>query len=79
VRKYIIVLCVLVGGCSLKSCGLVASTDQTTQDVRGDKNKSLVNDPTSINILAWTLGGSVLVSGVASAYYHMKRSKENDK
>ena len=34
-----------------------------------------MNDPTSNNILAWMLGGSVLVTSISSTWYMRKRAK----
>jgi len=60
--------CFAAGGCSLLS----PKTDYTPGPAGRDSN---INDPSSINVLSWMLGGSVLFSSSSMAYFYAKRLK----
>lgn len=71
--KTLIVILIL----TLTSCQGVGQWKPSEQnpDTHGDKNRIITNDPTAVNIIAYTAGGSVLLATLSQVWYQRKRIK----
>lgn len=76
-RKQILVVLfgtlIFIGGLTLscKTTGVQTDRNRITRDIITD----VTNDPTATNVLAWMLGGSILLSSITGIYFRNKLCK----